>query len=120
MEKNRDTGTITAAPEICVILSTVPKAQSKEIARTLIDRHLVACVNMTPVRSWYSWKGEFCDDEEHLLIIKTQKVLAGEVIRAIRELHPYEVPEIIELPVTSGHLPYLAWVHQETREIRVP
>ncbi|MFA6331704.1 MAG: divalent-cation tolerance protein CutA [Methanoregula sp.] len=118
MEKKREERDMESITGICVILSTVPPAKSAEIARSLIDRHLVACVNMVPVRSWYSWKGEFCDDGEHLLIAKTEKALAGEVIRAIRELHPYEVPEIIELPVTGGYLPYLEWVHQETREKR--
>jgi periplasmic divalent cation tolerance protein len=103
-------------PEICVIFSTVPAAKSREIARALLDRHLVACVNMTPVRSWYRWKGEFCDDEEHLLILKTRKELSGMVIAELKALHPYEVPEIIVLPVTGGHLPYLAWVHGETQE----
>ena len=112
MEKNGDA---KMPPEICVILSTVPHAKSAEIARLLIDRQLVACVNMVPVRSWYSWKGEFCDDEEHLLIIKTRRELADTVICGIRALHPYEVPEIITLPVTAGHLPYLAWVAAQTR-----
>ncbi|MDD4136385.1 MAG: divalent-cation tolerance protein CutA [Methanoregula sp.] len=113
METKRD---LERTPEICIILSTVPPAKSAEIAWSLIDRHLVACVNMVPVRSWYSWKGEFCDDEEHLLIAKTRKEMAGTVIREIRALHPYEIPEIIELPVNGGHLPYLEWVLQETRE----
>ena len=102
--------------EICVIFSTVPPLKSAEIARALLDRHFVACVNVTPVRSWYRWKGEFCDDEEHLLIMKTRKENTGMVIRELRALHPYEVPEIIALPVTAGHLPYLAWVHDETQE----
>jgi periplasmic divalent cation tolerance protein len=99
---------------ICVVLSTVPPEKSAEIARSLIDRHLVACASMVPVRSWYRWKGEFCDDGEHLLIVKTRKEKAEDVVKAIRALHPYEVPEIIVLPVTGGHLPYLAWVHGET------
>jgi periplasmic divalent cation tolerance protein len=103
-------------PEICVIFSTVPSSKSRDIARALLDRHLVACVNMTPVRSLYRWKGEFCDDEEHLLILKTRRELSGRVIAELRALHPYEVPEIIVLPVTGGHLPYLAWVHGETQE----
>jgi periplasmic divalent cation tolerance protein len=101
--------------EICVIVSTVPPSRSAEIARALLDRHLVACVNMTPVRSWYRWKGEFCDDEEHLLIMKTRKENTEHVIRELRAMHPYEVPEIIALPVTAGHPPYLAWVHGETK-----
>ncbi len=102
-------------PEICVILSTVPPSRSAEIARALLDRHLVACVNITPVRSWYRWKGEFCDDEEHLLILKTRKEHTEMVIRELRALHPYEVPEIIAVPVTAGHPPYLAWVRGETQ-----
>jgi periplasmic divalent cation tolerance protein len=102
-------------PEICVIFSTVPRSRSAEIARALLDRHLVACVNMMPVRSWYHWKGEFCDDEEQLLILKTRKEHAGRVIRELRALHPYEVPEIIAVPVTAGYPLYLAWVHGETQ-----
>ena len=101
--------------EICVIFSTVPPSVSAEIARALLDRHLVACVNVTTVRSWYRWKGEFCDDEEHLLILKTRKENTGMVIRELRALHPYEVPEIIAVPVTAGYPPYLAWVHGETQ-----
>jgi periplasmic divalent cation tolerance protein len=80
----------------------------------LIKKHLVACVNIVTVRSYYQWKGECCDDEEHLLIIKTPREKAGEVIAAIKGLHPYEVPEIIALPVIDGYLPYLEWVTQET------
>jgi periplasmic divalent cation tolerance protein len=101
-------------PEICIILSTVPPEKSAEMARVLIDRHLVACVSMVPVRSWYTWNGEFCDDGEHLLIAKTRKERADEVIAAMRALHPYEVPEIIALPVIAGHLPYLDWVAAQT------
>jgi periplasmic divalent cation tolerance protein len=107
-----------AAParDICVMYSTVPPSQSAELARQLIEKNLVACVNITPVRSLYRWKGEFCDDKEHLLIIKTRKELADAAIRAIKELHPYEVPEIIVLPVIAGYAPYLDWVHEETKE----
>lgn len=100
--------------EIVVILSTVPNAGSEAIARALLDLRLVACINCVPVRSFYRWKGEFCDDREHLLIIKTTREKADKVIAAIKEIHPYEVPEIIALPVTAGHIPYLEWVYQET------
>jgi periplasmic divalent cation tolerance protein len=67
-----------------------------------------------PVRSLYRWKGEFCDDGEHLLIIKTRRELADRVIRALKAEHPCEVPEIIVLPVIAGHAPYLDWVYGET------
>jgi periplasmic divalent cation tolerance protein len=112
----KETGTGGSGPEICVVFSTVPVSKSEDISRALLDRHLVAVVNMTPVRSWYRWKGKFCDDEEHLLVLKTRKEMAETVIRELKALHPYEVPEIIVLPVTAGHIPYLAWVYGETRE----
>ncbi len=110
MEKNK----AGDAPEICVILSTVPPALSAALAKSLLEKNLAACVNITTVRSLYQWKGECCDDEEHLLIIKTRRVLADAVIRALESEHPYDVPEIIVLPVTAGHAPYLKWVHEET------
>jgi periplasmic divalent cation tolerance protein len=100
--------------EICVIFSTVPTDRSGAIADKLLGSSLVACVNIMPVRSRYRWKGETCDDEEHLLVIKTRRSLAESVIRAIRLVHPYEIPEIIVLPVIEGHAPYLDWVYTET------
>jgi len=101
--------------EICVIYSTAPPQDAPKIARALVDLHLVACVNVVHVNSYYEWKGEFSSDNEHLLIVKTRKEKADEVIRAIKNLHPYEVPEIIALPVIAGHGPYLDWVHEQTR-----
>ena len=112
MEKNKAGG----LPEICVILSTVPPALAPALAKSLLEKNLVACVNIMPVRSLYRWKGEHCDDEESLLIIKTRRQLADAVIQALKPEHPYEVPEIIVLPVIAGHAPYLAWVHEETKE----
>jgi len=111
MEKKKAGG----GPEICVICATAPPALSEVLAKSLLDKNLVACVNITPVRSLYWWKGESCDDEEHLLIIKTRRGLAEVVIRAIRMVHPYEVPEIIALPVIAGHAPYIDWVYGETK-----
>lgn len=101
---------------ICVICSTVPPSRSEDLAKRLLDKDLVACVSITPVRSLYRWKGEACDDQEHLLIMKTKKSLADAVIQALKSMHPYEVPEIIVLPVIAGHLPYIAWVQEETRD----
>ena len=101
--------------EICVILSTVTPDRSAALARSLLEKRLVACINILPVRSLYRWKGECCNDEEHLLVMKTRRDLVDAAIPAIRAEHPYEVPEIIVLPVTAGHLPYLDWVYGETR-----
>jgi len=106
---------MSSSPEIVVILSTVPQEKSEAMARVLLDNRLIACVNTLPARSFYYWKGEFCDDQEHLLIMKTTREKAEKVIAAIKEMHPYEVPEIIALPVITGHVPYLEWVHEETK-----
>jgi periplasmic divalent cation tolerance protein len=101
--------------EICVMYSTVPPARSADLARRLLEKNLVACVTIQPVRSLYRWNDESCDEEEHLLIMKTRRCLAGEVTRALKAMHPYEVPEIIALPVFAGHQPYLDWVTAETK-----
>jgi periplasmic divalent cation tolerance protein len=102
--------------DIILVFSTAPQDKSELLARMLIEKRVVACVNVVPVRSYYRWKGEFCDEQEHLLIAKTTMEKAEEVIAAIKNLHPYEVPEIIALPVIDGYLPYLEWVTKETRD----
>jgi periplasmic divalent cation tolerance protein len=100
--------------DMIVVFSTAPSDKSELFARMLVGKRLVACVNIVPVRSCYRWKGEFCDEQEHLLIAKTTKKNSGKVIAAIKDLHPYEVPEILALPVIDGYLPYLDWVTEET------
>ena len=102
--------------KIVVIFCTIPAAESEAMSRALVGQRLVACVNVLPVRSYYRWKGEFCADEEHMLILKTPQEKSGDVIAAIKALHSYEIPEIIVLPVIAGHAPYLEWVLQETRD----
>ncbi|MCX6689812.1 MAG: divalent-cation tolerance protein CutA [Methanoregula sp.] len=101
--------------ECVVIFCTAPHTASEPIARMLVDRRLVACVNVMPVQSYYRWQGEFCDDAEHLLIIKTIKEKADDVIAAIKAAHNYELPEIIVLSIITGYAPYLEWVMQETQ-----
>ncbi|HVP97102.1 divalent-cation tolerance protein CutA [Methanoregula sp.] len=100
--------------EICVLYVTAPPSQSETLAKSLLAKHLVACVSIMPVRSLYRWKGESCEDSEDLLIIKTRKSLVQATIAAVKVDHPYEVPEIIALPVITGHAPYLDWVYGET------
>jgi len=99
--------------ETIVIFSTAPSDKSESLVRMLLDKKIVACVNVVPVHSYYRWKGEFCSEPEHLLIAKTTKEKVKDVIAAIKAHHTYEVPEIIALPVIDGHPPYLEWVHQE-------
>ncbi len=103
--------------ERILALSTVATPEDAErIATALVERGLAACVNVVPgVVSVYRWKGEVHRDEERLLVIKTR----GERFEALREalvsLHPYEVPEVLALPIAGGHAPYLAWLDESVR-----
>jgi periplasmic divalent cation tolerance protein len=99
---------------VILVLSTVPESESARISETLVSEKLVACVNAMPVRSCYRWKGEICRDREELLIMKTRESLFARVMDRFREIHPYEVPEILALPVWGGFRGYLEWVMDET------
>lgn len=97
-----------------VALSTVGSAEDADrIARELVGRRLAACVNVVGgVVSVYRWKGAVERDEERLLVIKTRAERLEELRQALVELHPYEVPELVALPVEAGHAPYLAWLDE--------
>ena len=97
-----------------VILSTAPASEAGDLARYLVDRHLAACVNVTPVQSFYRWEGAVHHEPENLLIIKTTADLAEQVTTAICSHHPYQVPEVVVLPVVGGSAPYLAWIREMT------
>jgi periplasmic divalent cation tolerance protein len=97
-----------------VILTTADRERGPEIAQHLVRKRLAACVNMTDVTSFYRWKGEFCCDQEVLLVIKTTLSRVPDALEEIRAIHPYELPEMIILPVEGGYPPYLAWVREET------
>ena len=98
-----------------IILSTAGEREARGIAQALVMQHLAACVNIMPVESMYLWKGKLCEDREHLLIIKTVMSNAEAVMHEIRNLHSYELPEMIVLPVSGGYHPYLQWLAEETR-----
>ncbi|MHC1574228.1 MAG: divalent-cation tolerance protein CutA [Candidatus Methanogasteraceae archaeon] len=101
--------------ELVVILCAAPLDRSEEIAKALIEERLAACVNITGVKSYFRWEGGYCAEKEDLLIIKTRKDRTKEIISKIAELHSYEVPEIIALPIIEGYDRYLEWVGGEVR-----
>jgi len=103
--------------ERVVVLSTVASAEDAErIARALVDRRLAACVNVLPgVRSVYRWKGQVQADEERLLVIKTRRDRFEALRDTLVALHPYEVPEVVVLPIEAGHGPYLDWLDESVR-----
>ncbi len=103
--------------EAIVIFCTVPNTEvAEKIANHLVSSKLAACVNIVPqLTSIYTWKHELCNDSELLLIIKTKKNLYEMVENAIKSLHPYEIAEIIALPIVMGSTEYLGWVHDVTK-----
>jgi periplasmic divalent cation tolerance protein len=81
------------------------------IARVLVEERLAACVNLVDgIRSIYRWQGTVSDDRECLMLVKARAERFPELERRIRELHGYEVPEVIALDVTAGSAPYLEWL----------
>jgi periplasmic divalent cation tolerance protein len=100
-----------------VVLSTVARAEDGErIGRALVERGLAACVNVVPgLVSIYRWKGGVEREEERLLLIKTRRETFPALRDALVSLHPYEVPEVLALPIEDGHAPYLEWLDANSR-----
>src|SRR5579863_2437271 len=100
-----------------VVLNTCGSVEEAErLARSLIDRRLAACVNViSPIRSFYRWKGAVADASEWLLVIKTSRPLFAELRTALESTHSYELPEILALPVMEGSANYLSWMDGELR-----
>lgn len=97
---------------VLVVFSTFPSPEvAATVARTLVTERLCACVNLVPaVRSIYAWEGKICDEPETLAILKTTGDQLPALTKRLVELHPYDVPEALAVPVTGGHAPYLAWI----------
>ena len=95
-----------------VVLSTVGSAGDAErIARAMVEQGHAACVNVVPgVASFYRWKGEISRDAEWLMVMKTTAARFEALREALVEMHPYDVPEVVELPIERGHAPYLEWI----------
>jgi periplasmic divalent cation tolerance protein len=94
-----------------VITSVGTEQQAVEISEELVARRLATCVNIIPcLRSIYRWKGKICTDSEYLLMVKTREALFAAVGEAIRELHSYELPEILEFRVTNAEPNFHRWV----------
>jgi len=91
--------------------------QAREIARALVERRLAACVNVQPSGcSVFRWRGEIQEEAERLLVIKSSARLFERVRDAIRELHSYDLPEVIAVPVETGDTEYLAWLSESLRD----
>jgi periplasmic divalent cation tolerance protein len=96
---------------IIIFITAGSEAEGEKIARGLVEKKVVACVNIIPkIRSIYWWDGKVCDDEEVLLIAKSRKHLFPAICTIVKELHSYQVPEVIALSLMDGSKDYLKWV----------
>jgi periplasmic divalent cation tolerance protein len=108
---------MTTAGETVVFITAPGEDEAAGIAKTLVEEKLAACVNIIRnVRSIYRWQGKIQDDAEVLLIVKTQNSRFRALCERVKELHSYEVPEVISLPITQGSQDYLKWLIESTGE----
>lgn len=100
-----------------LVLTTCPDAATAEtIARALVEERLAACVSvMAPMRSIYRWRGAVETAEEQLLIVKIRVADYEKVEQSIQQLHPYELPEVVAIPIADGLPGYLAWIEDPER-----
>jgi periplasmic divalent cation tolerance protein len=95
-----------------LITTTTPDRDSAlKIAKLLIEQKLAACVQMFPIESIYTWKGQVCQENEIILLIKSKSSLFDQIKTLIKENHQYEVPEIIQIPITDGLPEYIKWIN---------
>ena len=100
----------------CVVFIMAPMDSANDIAEHLVNKRLAACVNIIDgVRSIYWWKGKVEEASESLLIVKTRLEILDKVKDAVREIHPYEVPEIIALKIADGLKEYLEWIDENVK-----
>jgi periplasmic divalent cation tolerance protein len=99
-----------------LVLTTLPNADAAgELAKSLVEEKLAACANIFPaVRSVYKWQGKIQDENEVLVLLKTRQEHFERLKSRILELHPYEVPEVLAIPVEQGYQAYLEWLARET------
>ena len=106
--------------EYRIVLMSAPGAEvGRQLARVLVEERLAACGSVVPsMTSVYRWQGAVEEEAEALVMLKTTAHRVERLTARARDLHPYEVPEIVALPVAGGNAEYLAWVGEETRDAR--
>lgn len=96
-----------------ILVTAASQSEAEMIARSLLSAKLAACVTLLPVQSIYTWQNEIQQAEEWQLMIKSKLDRFSDLEAKIRELHSYEVPEMIALPIVAGSHPYLQWISQQ-------
>jgi periplasmic divalent cation tolerance protein len=102
---------------LLVLITAGSQEEAEAIARALVAERLAACVNVVPgITSIYRWQGKVQRDQEWLLVVKSRRDVLDNLVQRVQELHSYDLPEIIALPLVGGSAPYLAWLVGEVRE----
>ena len=98
-----------------IYITTKDEEEAKRIGQALVEEKLAACINIHPIKSIYRWEGKIHKTEETAMFVKTRAELADKVIQRAKELHSYEVPCIISLPIAQGNPDFLAWITESTK-----
>ena len=103
-------------PLFGMVLITCPPEKAEEVARAMLDKRVAACINIIQkVSSLYWWENKIESDNEALLVVKTRIDRFEDLKNYVKEVHPYDVPEIIALPIVTGYKKYLEWVNTEVK-----
>ena len=103
------------ASDYCIINTTTDSKENADaITQLLLEKKLIACVQSTTIQSAYRWQGKIIKSEEILLQMKTKKSLFEKIQTEIEQVHTYDVPEIIMVPLAGANVPYLQWIEEET------
>jgi periplasmic divalent cation tolerance protein len=103
------------SPVLVVTISCPDRDTATRLGRELVAERLVACAQLLPIHSIYRWEGAVQTEDEYLLQAKTTEARLADIESYVAEHHPYEVPELIAMPISWGHGPYLEWVREQTR-----
>ena len=104
---------------VLIYITTSSEAEAKEMARTLLEARLIASANILPgATSLYRWKGKIEEVAECVLIAKTREALAEAAVQKAQEMHSYECPGILVLPVQTGNSDYLDWIAEATGDLK--
>jgi len=103
--------------DVLVVYISIPREEATSMAKGIVENRLSACINILPrIESVFWWGGKVEYDEEALLIVKTTKSKFDALEQFVRENHPYELPEIIGMPLAAAFSEYVAWIHAETEK----
>ena len=111
----------TPTTAYCIVLTTTAsETQAETLARQIVEARLGACVQLQAIKSFYRWKDALCTEPEWQLSIKTRQARFEALAQFISAHHPYETPEIVQIPISAGSSDYLRWVNDETQIATAP